>query len=99
MKERMRRLLLELLRNSKRSDRELAKVLGISQPTVTRMRNALMEEGVVKEYTVMPNFAEMGYEIMAVTIAKARLTLTPEEQETAKKLVLENPQVIFVASA
>jgi DNA-binding Lrp family transcriptional regulator len=99
MKEMMRPLLLELLRNSKRSDRELAKVLGISQPTVTRMRNALVEEGAIQEYTVIPDFAKMGYEIMAVTLAEAKATLTLDEQEKAKKLVLENPQVIFVASA
>jgi DNA-binding Lrp family transcriptional regulator len=99
MEEKMRRLLSELLKDSRRSDRELAKVLGISQPTVTRMRNKLIEEGVIQEFTVIPNFAKMEYEIMAVTIAKAKVTLTPDEQEKAKKLVLENPQVIFVASA
>jgi len=31
--------------------------------------------------------------------AKAKTTLTPEEQEKAKPLVLKNPNVIFVASA
>ena len=36
---------------------------------------------------------------MAITIAKAKTTLTPEEQEKTKTLVLENPNVIFVASA
>jgi len=35
MKKRMMSLLLEYLKSSKRSDRELAKVLGVSQPTVT----------------------------------------------------------------
>ena len=42
MKKRMMSLLLELLKDSKRSDRELAKVLGVSQPTVTRMRQRLV---------------------------------------------------------
>jgi DNA-binding Lrp family transcriptional regulator len=99
MKETMRRLLFELLKNSKRSDRELAKVLGTSQPSISRMRDALIKEGVIQEFTVIPNFAKMRYEIMAVTIAKARVTLTPDQQKKAKRLVLENPQVIFVASA
>lgn len=35
------KLLYELMKNSRRSDRELAKVLGISQPTVSRRRIAL----------------------------------------------------------
>ncbi|MDH5391251.1 MAG: helix-turn-helix domain-containing protein, partial [Candidatus Bathyarchaeota archaeon] len=41
----MTSLLLELLKDSKRSDREIAKVLGVSQPTVSRMRWRLEEEG------------------------------------------------------
>jgi len=36
---------------------------------------------------------------MAVTFAKAKETLTPSEQEKAKKLVLDEPRVVFVASA
>jgi len=42
VRERMLRLLLELLKDSKRSDRELAKVLGVSQPTVSRTRSRLV---------------------------------------------------------
>jgi len=94
-----RKLLAELLKNSKKSDRELAKVLGVSQPTVSRVRDKLRREGMIREYTIVPDFAKLGYEIMAVTIAKAKATLSPSQQEKAKKLVVENPQAIFVASA
>jgi len=64
MKKIMMRLLLELMKDSKRSDRELAKVLGVSQPTVSRMRSRLVKEGIIREFTVIPNFVKMGYEIM-----------------------------------
>ena len=90
---------MELLKDSKRSDRELAKVLGVSQPTITRMRHKLVEEGIIREFTVIPDFIKLGFKIMAITIAKAKTTLTSEEQEKARTLVLENPNVIFVASA
>jgi len=99
MKEKMRRLLFELLKDAKRSDRDLAKVLGVSQPTVTRMRHTLVKEGIIQEFTAIPDFAKLGYEIMALTIAKAKATLSPDQQEKAKKLVLEEPRVIFVANA
>ena len=99
MKEKVRRLLFELLKDSKRSDRELAKVLGVSQPTVTRMRHMLIKEGIIQEFTAIPDFAKLGYEIMALTIAKAKATLSADQQKKAKKLVLEEPRVIFVASA
>jgi DNA-binding Lrp family transcriptional regulator len=99
MKPKMRQLLSELLRDSKRSDRELAKILKISQPTVSRMRHTLVKKGVIREFTAIPDPEKLGYEIMAVTFAKAKETLTPSEQEKAKKLVLDEPRVVFVASA
>ena len=56
MKKKEMRLLVELIKNSCRSDRNLAKVLGTSQPTVTRMRNKLVKEGIIQEFTVIPDF-------------------------------------------
>jgi DNA-binding Lrp family transcriptional regulator len=49
MKDIERRLISELMKNSRRSDRELAKALGTSQPTITRGK--LEREGIIKEYT------------------------------------------------
>jgi len=78
-----KKLLGELLKNSKRSDRELAKILGVSQPTVTRARNRLEKKGIIQDYTIIPNFKELGFEILAFTYAKMR----PEffEQETLEE--------------
>ena len=99
MKERMMRLLLEYLKDSRRSDREIAKSIGVSQQTITRMRHRLVKEGVIKEFTVIPDFTKMGYEIMAITFAKSKMILNPKEKEKATKLVLTNPNIIFVAGA
>jgi len=44
MKETERKLFHELIKNSKRSDRELAKMLRVSQPTITRTRKRLENE-------------------------------------------------------
>jgi DNA-binding Lrp family transcriptional regulator len=74
-------LLLELIKNSRKSDREIAKTLKISQPTVTRKRALLEKEGYVKEYTVIPNLEKMGYEIMAVSL----LTFSESNQENTEK--------------
>lgn len=70
MKEMERKLLSELMKNSRRSDRELAKAIGTSQPTTTRLRNKLEKEGYVKEYTIVPNFSKIGYAIMAFNFLK-----------------------------
>jgi DNA-binding Lrp family transcriptional regulator len=51
MKEKVTvKLLPEMLKNSRRSDRDLAKVLGVSQPTVTRTKQRLKKE-YIRTYT------------------------------------------------
>ncbi|MFZ0965605.1 MAG: Lrp/AsnC family transcriptional regulator, partial [Candidatus Bathyarchaeia archaeon] len=53
-------LISELMKNSRQSDRNLAKVIGVSQPTVTRIRNKLEKEGYIREYTMIPDFSKLG---------------------------------------
>lgn len=97
MKKRMLSLLLELLRDSKRSDRELAKVLGVSQPTVSRMRSRLVKEGIIQDFTIIPDFVRMGYEIMAINCFKSKSS--KELAEKAKKWIMSKPNIIFAAAA
>ena len=99
MKKKTMRLLLEYLKDSKRSDREIAKVLGVSQPTVSRTRWRLVKEGLIKEFTVIPDFVEMGYEIMAITCIKGKTTMITELEGKAEKYWKKYPNVIFVSTA
>ena len=94
MKKRMLKLLFELMKNSKRSDREIAKIIGVSQPTITRMRQRLEKKAIV-EYTVIPDWKELGFEIMAFTFVKAsrQQGLTEKVREWATK----NPSVVFAS--
>jgi len=64
------KVLSELMKNSRVSDRELAKRLGVSQPTVSRIRNKYEKEGYIKEYTYIPDFVKLGYNLMALTFIK-----------------------------
>jgi DNA-binding Lrp family transcriptional regulator len=85
MKEIELKLVSELMKNSRRSDRELSKVLGVSQPTVTRLRSRLEKEVVIKEYTMIPDFRMIGYHLLGLTFVKLKRTLAPEEVEKARK--------------
>lgn len=67
IKDRDLELLFALIKGSKRSDRELAKAIGCSQPTVTRIRSRLEKEGLIEEYTIVPDLRKMGYELVAFT--------------------------------
>jgi len=93
MKKRMMSLLLELLKDSKRSDREIAKVLGVSQPTVSRMRGRLVKEGMIREFTVIPDFVKMGYELMAISFFKSKVT-----EGSVEKVTTGKPNIIFASS-
>jgi len=81
MKERMFDLLLEFLKDSKRSDREITKVLNVSQPTITRMRQRLVKDGAIKEFTVIPDFVKLGYEIMAITCVQVKEKMVMEMEK------------------
>ena len=95
------RLIAELMKNSRRSDRELAKALNVSQPTVTRTRQRLEKEGIIKEYTMIPDFRELGYQIMAIIFFKLAHTLSPQEVEEmhseSRRIEKENPNTFLLA--
>jgi DNA-binding Lrp family transcriptional regulator len=82
MKEVERKLISELMKNSRRSDRQLARAVGVSQPTVSRLIKKLEKQGYIREYTMIPDFAKLGYELMAITLAKMD---APPSAEIVKK--------------
>ena len=94
------KILLELMKDSHRSDRQLAKSLGVSQPTVTR-RRAMLEENFIEEYTVIPKFGQIGFEIAALTFLKSKLKLKVGEEKNQalnkmREWYLKQPNVILV---
>lgn len=83
-------MIAELMKNSRRSDRELAKAIGVSQPTITRLIKKLEKEGYIKEYTMIPDFRKLGYELMALIFIKLKNTLSSEEAEKAREITQES---------
>jgi DNA-binding Lrp family transcriptional regulator len=84
------KLLAELMRNCRRSDRQLAKALGISQPTVGRLLSKMRKSGLIREYVALPDFEKLGYRIMALTFMKLQSALKPEDLEKARKTAKED---------
>ena len=81
MKDSELRLVSELMKNSRRSDRELAHAIGVSQPTVSRMIKMLEKEGIIKEYSMIPDFRKLGFEIMALNLIKLKKEISEEENK------------------
>jgi DNA-binding Lrp family transcriptional regulator len=87
-----RKLVYELMKNCRQSDREMAKKIGVSQPTVTRVRSKLEKSGIVKEYAMVPDFGKLGFDIMAFTFLRYKREMTAEEYEKVKVVAKEYEQ-------
>ncbi len=89
MKDVESRLISELMKNSRRSDRELSKALGVSQPTISRTIKKLEKEGYIKEYTMIPDFNKLGYQILAFSSYKLTENISREDIEETRKHLRE----------
>lgn len=93
------KILFELMKNSKISDRELARIVGVSQPTASRKR-ARLEREVIDGYTAFPKWDKLGYEILAFTLVKSPFKFgSKEKRESARSRAEEwmakHPNVIM----
>jgi DNA-binding Lrp family transcriptional regulator len=94
-------LLWELIKDSRRSDRQLAKFLGMSQPTITRRRARV--ERIIDGYTAIPKFPRIGFELVAFTFVKSRVKygVSEKRKDALKKTVewfMKQPNVVFSIS-
>jgi DNA-binding Lrp family transcriptional regulator len=98
MKDVELKLICELIRNSRKSDRDLAKPIGVSQPTVSRIRAKLEKEGIL-DYTAVPNLVKLGFGIVSVVFGKRNYQKHPESHyQKAADFAREHPNIIFDAA-
>jgi len=95
------KLLFEFVKDCKRSDRKIAKIVGVSQPTITRKRAKLVEAGLIKQFTAIPSLDKIGYEIAALTFTNMRTSnsedpknLRDKQQEWAEK----HDEIVFASA-
>ena len=96
MKKRVQDVFLELIKNSKKSDRDIAKKLKISQPTVTRIRKKL-EKNAIKTYTTIPVLPEIGINLISFNFARCDNPKINIET-CLDHIVKNNPQILFRTS-
>ena len=84
-----RRTLFELVKNPRRSDRELAKALNVSQPTVT-MGRAFIEREYIDDYTAIPKWSKIEYNLLVITLVKIKADIASKEKyDIVRKKALE----------
>jgi DNA-binding Lrp family transcriptional regulator len=97
------RLISEMMKDSRRSDRQLAKALNVSQPTVTRTRTKLEKEGIIKEHTITPDFRKLGIELVAFVFGvwspeKIKDYSEDERVNKLKTFFSNHPNAFFASS-
>lgn len=98
-----RRIISDLLKNSKQSDRQLGKKLGVSQATITRKRK-MLERELIEGYTIVPNWEKLGYELFVITFVKIRpgiasKTRYQEVRERGLKYLMTQPNILMTAAS
>ena len=89
---REKNILVELLKNCKVSDREMASKLRTSQPTVTRLRNKLWQKGFVSSFTVIPSLSKIGLGLMMFTFFRR---IQENVRKDFKDWIKKNPEIVF----
>jgi len=77
-----RKILKELLKNSRQSFREIARKLNVAVGTVLSRVKNLEKEGIIKGYSILIDHEKLGYGLTAiieVTVAKGKLLEVDEE--------------------
>ena len=102
MKDVELKVVIELLKNSHRSDRELAKAVGVSQPTISRTREKLEKQGIIKEYTIIPDYPQLGFTLMSLTFTKMKGPLSKEildeYAKRARNAINEYPSALILGN-
>lgn len=93
-------IIKELIRDSTKSERQISKIIGVSQPTVSRIKKSLLDQKIIQELIAIPNFDKIGYELMAINFVKIKAALAPDEErkqnfQNVQKWMSEQPNVIF----
>ncbi len=92
-------IISELMINGRMSDKDVARRLGVSQPTVSRLRHGLEKRGYIRKYTIVPDLEKLGFQIVATTFVRFRENLGDEERERLRKRAQERFKDDSFASA
>jgi len=97
------KIIFELLKNSKQSDRQLGRKLGVSQATITRRRK-MLEKALIEGYTFVPNWEKLGYELFAINFVKIKPSVASKEKyqgvrQRGLQWLMNQPNILMAGSS
>lgn len=88
------RVLFALMALGGKSDRTIAKILGISNTTLSRKRRKLEQEGYIKEYTIIPDLHKMSLDVIVFSFASTTDVVAPVQSKEAQELAHKHPEIL-----
>ncbi len=92
---REKQVLVELLKNCKTSDQEIARTLKTSRPTIFKIRERLEKQGIIKGYMPVLDFEKLDLEIHATILFKWRDYSKTEELARVVNFIKNLPEVVL----
>ncbi len=87
-------ILLEILKEGRVSDQEIARRLKTSRPGIALIRKKLENKGIILGYFPLIDFKKIGLDIQAITTFNWKDFSKQEELEEIKDFLRKNPSVI-----
>ena len=95
LKKREKKVLIELLKNGRKPDKHIAKDIGTTQTTVTRIRQKLERDEYVENYRARANLKKVGLSIIITTVFEWTDQTKQDIFNEAKKYILAHESVVF----
>lgn len=95
LKERERKVLIELLKDGRKPDKHVANDLHMTQPTVTRIRQKLEKHGVIRSYRPDVNEKKLDFTITVVTFFTWRDSSETKEMKECIDYIVRHPHVTY----
>jgi Lrp/AsnC family leucine-responsive transcriptional regulator len=97
--EKDRAILMELRKDARRSTKAIAKDLNIPRATVHERIKRMMDKGVIRGFTVIPDYAQLGEPVTAFVLVSFLPNNDVSQRELAGKIAsLEGVQEVHLIS-
>lgn len=95
LKDREKRILIELLKDGRKPDKHIANDLHMTQPTVTRIRQKLEKKGVIRCYRPDLNEKKLGFTLAVLTFFVWRDSSETKSIKECIEYIVRHPHVVY----
>lgn len=97
LRDKEKQVLFELLKDGRKPDKHIAQLLKLTQPTVTRIRQRLERDRVIRGYRAVVDENVAGFSIAAITFFDWRDYSERQQLEEAVDHISKAPDVVYFA--